>query len=249
MTTQNPLTSGIDGLIEEGDAFKRLSTPRSVTPRRFHTGLALAFLLTAFGGFAPSYSAKLSHGDPSAILHVHALFFTGWLVLLVAQAALVRSRRVGLHKRLGIAGAVLAAAMLPTGVLVALEAAQLRGGTPSALKLLSVQFGALLLFAGFVAIAVWKRRRSEVHRRMIVLATVSIIPAAIVRLPLIGGNPLFALVLSTLFVVAGIVHDCFRGRPHPVYVWGGLVIVLSGPARVLFGQTSAWQAIAGYLLG
>ena len=250
MNSTHPFESGIEGLIEEGDAFKRLSAIPASRARRFHLCLALAFLFTALVGFGPSYSTKIAHGHPSLVLHVHAVLFTGWLVLLVVQSALVRSRRLGLHKRLGIAGAVLATTMLPMGVMTALESARLRGATPESLRLLMLQFGALFLFGTFVALAIGFRRRSQVHRRMIVLATVSIIPAAIVRLPLIGGSPVVALILSTLFVVAGAVHDRrTTGRAHPVYVWGGVAILVSAPLRVLLGQTGTWQSFARLLVG
>jgi hypothetical protein len=60
---------------------------------------------------------------------------------------------------------------------------------------------------------------------------------------------MIALVLSALFVVAGMIHDWkSRGRVHPIYVWGGLVILVSGPVRFALGQTSAWQSFARFLV-
>jgi hypothetical protein len=233
------------------------SLSTSVPVRRdriFHTGLAVAFLVTTIAGFGPTYFLKeIYHTPPlSPLLHVHGMVFTCWLLLLLAQSALVASRRVDVHRRLGIAGAVLAAAMIPLGVLVAIEAARRGAATPGLTPLSFMVFpiGAVVMFAGFIGAALWKRRKPEIHRRLIVLGTVSILTPAIARLPFTGHNPVLALVLSLLFVVAGMVHDWrTRRRVHPLYIWGGIIILLSGPGRSAIGQTAAWQAFAQMLVG
>ncbi len=239
------MAPGIDGLIEEGEAFKRLGVASRT--RRFHTGMAIAFLVTAVAGFGPSYYRKgvAAASTLTPLVHVHALLFTGWLLLLLTQSGLVAARRVDIHRRLGIAGALLAAAMVPIGLMTAIATARRMG-----IGLLVFQAGAIILFGAFVGAAIWKRRRPELHRRLILLATVSIMPPAIVRLPVVGGVPVLALLLSTVFVLAGIIHDYrSRARVHPVYVWGGLVLLLSAPLRLALGQTSAWQAFAHFLVG
>jgi hypothetical protein len=255
MKKANELSSAVGGLIEEGEAFNRLSSTRrdrASRDRRFYTGLAIAFLVTAVAGFAPSYHSKIvTQARPlGTLLHLHAFLFTAWLLLLLSQTALIARHRVDLHRRLGIGGAALATAMVPVGLMTALSAAQLRfasGHDPSGL--LAIQAGAIVMFAAFVGGALWMRRRPELHRRLMLLGTVSIMPPAIARLPVVGGVPILALLLSTLFVLAGVIYDLrSRGRVHPAYVWGGLLILLSGPLRVLWGQTSSWQSFARFLL-
>ncbi len=60
---------------------------------------------------------------------------------------------------------------------------------------------------------------------------------------------MIALLLSALFVVAGIVHDWrSRGRVHPIYIWGSLVILLSGPVRFALGQSGPWLSFARFLI-
>jgi hypothetical protein len=222
--------------------------------RAFHTVLAVAFLATTLAGFAPTYFLKQVYHTPalSPLLHVHGVVFTCWLLLLVIQSGLVASHRVDVHKRLGIAGALLAAAMIPLGVLVAIEAARRGAATPGLTPLTFMVFpiGAVVMFAGFIGAALWKRRKPEIHRRLMVLGTVSILTPAIARLPFAGHNPVFALLLSLLFVVAAMIHDWkTRRRVHPLYIWGGLIILLSGPGRSAIGQTAAWQAFAQMLVG
>jgi hypothetical protein len=117
------------------------------------------------------------------------------------------------------------------------------------MDLLVFQLGALLLFAGFVAAALVLRRRPDYHRRLMLLATVSIIPPAIARLPWVDFRAPLAVGLSLSFVVAGAIHDLrVRGRVHPAYVWGGLALVASAPLRFLLGQSNAWQSFARFLV-
>ncbi|MEO7597337.1 MAG: hypothetical protein ABIV50_00275, partial [Opitutus sp.] len=222
--------------------------------RLFHTGIALALLVTALAGFAPTYFLKAYYHAPllSPILHLHGVVFTAWLVLLLAQSALVASHRVDLHKRLGIAAAMLAVIMMPVGTMTAIDGARrgvaVAGMTPLAFMVFPI--GALMMFAGFVGAALWYRRRPEIHRRLVLLGTVSIITPAIARLPGIDHNPVKALLLSTVFVMAAMIHDWkVRGRVHPIYIFGVLFIPLSGPIRAAIGQTVAWQSFAQLLVG
>ena len=256
--------ASLPGLIEEGEAFKRLSrdfkpateSATAQNSRRFHGGLAVAFLVTAFIGFAPSYYLKaLTDAPPvSPLRHGHGIVFTAWLVLLFAQSALVAAHRVRVHMRLGIFGVLLAATMVPLGMLTAVASARdaLASSTPHGdpLFLLVFQLGSIVMFAAFVGTSLWNRRRNpEIHRRLMVLATVSILPAAISRWPIVDKNAVLALGLSLLFVVAGMINDWrSRGRVHPAYIWGALLIALSGPVRAAIGQSDAWHASARVLV-
>lgn len=221
--------------------------------RSFHVGMSIAFLATAFAGFAPTYYLKsLTHGPAaSLLLHVHALAFTSWLVLLFAQSTLVSARRVDLHKRLGIGASLLAAVMIPLGMVTAL--AGLRNGLSRAssdpLAFIIFPLGQMVLFGVFVGMALWTRKQPECHRRFILLGTTCLMTPAIVRLPFVGGQPIVALVLSGLFVVAGMIHDRRAiGRVHPIYIRGLVVILLSGPIRYALGHTDAWRSFARFLV-
>ena len=196
--------------------------------------------MAAFAGFAPSYFLRGLSGRPplSPLLHVHGLVFTSWLLLLLTQSALIARHRVNWHRRLGIGGAVLAAAMVPLGMMTGIVGARngFTEGKPEALVFLIFPVGQTLMFGALMGAAIWKRRQPEIHRRLILLSTAVVITPAISRLPFVP-NPMISLVLSALFVLAGMVHDWkMRGRVHPIYVWGGLAILLSGPVRFALGQ-------------
>src|SRR6186997_2400976 len=106
--------------------------------RAFYSGIAIALAVTAVGGFARTFYGPLVFGGPRATLSggpwspvvlTHALFFTAWVVLFVAQTSLIATRRVAVHRRLGIVGAILAAGMVVAGFRTAV-AATARGAAP-----------------------------------------------------------------------------------------------------------------------
>jgi hypothetical protein len=222
--------------------------------------MAVAMGLTVFAGFASTYylrflvggpSATLTRGPFTALVHAHGALFTAWVLLFIVQTALVASRRVVVHRRLGVAGAVLAAAMAGAGTLVAIATAA-RGSAPAGLDPLAflvIPIFDMVLFTTFVTAALARRTDKEAHKRLMLLAYVSIVVPAVARLPgvLALGAPA-AFGLSFLFVVvAGIYDFLSRRRVHKVYLWGGALIAASVPVRLAISGTSAWRALAELL--
>jgi len=214
--------------------------------------MAVAILLTAVVGFGPTYFFKPVHPSPplSPLLHAHGMVFTAWLVLLIVQSGLVREERTDLHKRLGMFGAALAAGVVFLGLAVARDAARrgasADGMTPLAFMIFPV--GQIVLFAGFVAAGLWNRRRPELHRRLILLGTICMLTPALSRM--VGKQPVLAMFLTVGFVVVAMIQDWVsRRRVHPVYIAGGLILLVSGPLRAVIGNTAAWQSFARMLVG
>jgi hypothetical protein len=235
--------------------------PAGANDRVFFGGVAVAMAITVFTGFAATYYLRLLGGGPTVTLsggpittlvHLHAALFTTWVVLFVVQTALISSRRVAVHRRLGVAGAVLAAAMIAAGASLALATAA-RGSAPpgmTPLSFLVIPLFDVILFGGFITTALVLRRNKEAHKRLMLLAYVSIITAAIARFPGVQalGPPVF-FGLSLLFVAAGMIYDfASRRRVHRVYLWGGALLVISVPLRLAIGSTSAWQGLAEVLV-
>jgi uncharacterized membrane protein YozB (DUF420 family) len=142
--------------------------------RRFFTGMALGSLLTVLVGFAPTYYLGPLFGarPVTPLVHLHGVVFTLWCLRFLTQTSLIAVRRTDLHRRLGVAGAALAGLMLVVGYFTAVEAARLgvapRGRPP--LEFLSVPIGTLLVFAILVGAGLGNRRRSEIHKRLMLLA-------------------------------------------------------------------------------
>ena len=99
---------------------------RRHTDDYFFAGMSLLILGSVFLGFARSYflAGTVRAHLPSAIIHVHAVVFSSWILLFVAQTTLVSIGRVGWHKKLGIFGAVLACLMVIFGVLAAIDSSR-----------------------------------------------------------------------------------------------------------------------------
>jgi hypothetical protein len=242
------------------------TTPHSpIGPRYdriFYSTMAIVMALTVFIGFAPTYYLKLFGGEPmvtisrgpfTPVVYLHGALFTSWVLLFVVQTALVANHKVAVHRRLGIAGGVLAIAMVAVGVTTAIMTAA-RGAAPPGvdpLAFLAIPLGDMILFPGFVIAALWMRRNKETHKRLMLLAYISILTAAVARLPhvLPLGPPVF-FGLTFIFLLAAVVYDVVtRRRIHPVYVWGGTMLVLSVPLRLMISGTAAWREIAGFLVG
>lgn len=229
--------------------------------RMFYSGMAVALALTVFVGFASTYYLRLFDGGPKATLsggpftslvHLHAVLFTAWVLLFIVQTALVASRRVAVHRRLGIAGALLAAGMVAVGTSTAIATAA-RGGAPpgvTPLAFLAIPLFDMVLFASFVITALAMRRNKEAHKRLMLLAYVSIVVAGVARLPgVLPLGPLGFFGLTFLFVVAAAIYDfASRRRVHQVYLWGGAAILVSIPLRLALSTTSAWRAFAEALI-
>lgn len=220
--------------------------------RIFHAGMAIAFLITAIVGFGPTYFFKPIHPSPplSPLLHAHGLVFTAWLVLLIVQSGLVRAERVAVHKRLGIFGAVLAAVVVALGLAVSVYGA--RHGTAadglSPLAFMIFPFGQTVLFGAFVGAGLWQRRQPEIHRRLILLGTICLMTPAISRI--VDKRSVLASFLTLAFVLVAMMHDWkSRRRVHPLYLWGGLLLLVAGPLRAAVANTAAWQAFARLLAG
>jgi len=233
---------------------------RFVYDRRFYSGMAIALAATVLIGFGPTYYLPLlGAGEPTTItgrpvrpiVHLHGVLFTGWVVLFIAQTALVATRRVRMHQRMGIAGAVLAAAMVVVGARTAITGAAAGSGPPGVepLVFMVVPLTDIVLFAGFVGAALWQRRNREAHKRLMLLAYLSIMAAAVARLPgMLPHGPLVFFGVTFLFLVAAIVYDVIsRRRVHAVYVWGGGLLVASVPLRLMLSGTAAWRSFAELL--
>ena len=223
--------------------------------RRFYVGVAIAVLITVFLGFSRSYFLKAYFGTPelSFYVHIHGLVFTSWVLLFLAQTSLVAAGRTDLHRKLGVGGAVLAALLLIVGTITAVLRVQ--GGRPSPipgvppLSFMAVPLFDMVVFAILIGVGLARRNQPDTHKRLMTLATIALMSAPIARIPgVLQAGPLGFFGLTDLFIVAMMVYDFATTRKvHPATIWGGLVIVVSQPLRLMISGTPAWLAFAGWL--
>ena len=219
--------------------------------RWFYVGMAIAILVAELAGFSRSYRERVAGGyvlSPVATMHV--VLFAGWIVIFCAQTGLIATRRVHVHRRLGVVAAVWATTMVLTGPPLAVDLA--RRGLPTGtdpLVFLLVILVDLLVFGVFVAAGVLARRQPETHKRFMLLAMMSLLPPGIGRWAIAERNPApVVMVALIVFLAAPLVADRLsRRRINRVSLWGGIVLLASIPVRFAVGQTAMWRDVARWL--
>ena len=194
----------------------------------FFVWMAFALVIIVAVGFAPSFylpsvirpeqSAAGKYSFPAYIV-LHGILLSLWFLLLLTQAVLVATKRVHIHRLMGIAGVAIAAALVPLSFFVVA-----RSVARSNLGGLAVigDYGVLLLFALLVTLAIRNRRKPDVHKRLMLIASISLAAPAIVRWPGAEAAVPFSVLVPQLTLFAAlIVHDIVtRRRVHPATGWG-----------------------------
>ncbi len=243
------------------------------SPRRtmgtFYVWMAALFVLIAFSGFAETYWLQLPAGTftGSPLLHLHGLVFSAWTLFFLSQTWLASSGRMQHHRAWGVAGVALATAMVFVGLATGIASMQkgvAEGYAQGARAFAIVPITAALVFAVLVAWAVVTVKKPETHKRLMMLATLSILQAPLGRFFFLtvggGGGPgsrpgsgppapvattAAPGVLVALLILGTALYDWRKnGRPHPVYLIGGAVVAIVEVGRTMVGDAPQWQAIA-----
>jgi uncharacterized membrane protein YozB (DUF420 family) len=236
-----------------------ITSNRILSERRFYSGMAIAILISVLVGFGRSFFLSPlfpNHPAPTELVfYLHGALFTLWIIIFFAQVSLISRGRTKLHKKIGFASAFLVVAMVILGVIGALTAASRSTGFVGIpvppLQFLAVPLFDMIVFPAFVAMAYIRRNNSQSHKRWMVLATLNLITAAIARWPVVSSlGPLAYFGITDLFIVALALWD-FRsqGKIHQVTLWGGLLMIISQPLRLIVSGTSAWMAFATWATG
>ncbi len=236
------------------------------SPARFYFHMALACMAVAFLGFAPTYWLPLASGSFSStsVVHFHGMLFFAWTLYFAFQTWLAASGRIARHRTMGMIGVSLATAMTIFGFLVAvnvMKRSAALGLTDAGIAFAIVPLSGILFFAVVFTLAVAATRQPETHKRLMLLAGISLLDAAVARWFLtflappgpLGPPPVEvtivpALVAYLLLVVAIIFDWRTRGRPHPVYIYGGAALVAVKLLNWPISVTPAWHSFAGGIL-
>jgi hypothetical protein len=219
----------------------------------FFSAMALLILGTVILGFARTYYfAGAFHARlPSLLVHVHAAVFSGWILLLIAQTSLVSAGRLDLHRRVGVLGAALAGSMVVLGFLVATDSLA-RGFAPPGSGLDSKTFYSIPVVetAVFCVLIVWAlRARADgaTHKRLILIATISLMGPAINRwsfLPNANKGPLTSVIVDCFILLIAGFDLWSRRRIHRATVQGGLFMIITHQLMFPIGLTPVWHRFA-----
>jgi hypothetical protein len=207
-------------------------------------------------GFARTFYLRFLFDLPpmTLLVHLHGAIFTAWFVLVIAQVRFVAKHRVDLHRVLGVVGIALAVLVIASTLATLFASTTVDRVRPDGLSPAQATisgFTSTLLFSVLFALGIAYRRRPSVHRRFMLLSLVPILTPGMNRLLTLVGlddvRPILTPLIAATFVVWCLIHDWRKYRVvHPVYAVGGLLVVLSWPAKTLAGRSEWYQPIANW---
>ena len=226
--------------------------------RKFYLFMAIFVAVVVFAGFARTFflNSFFARLNLPRLFIFHGIIFSSWIALLIAQAALISSRKVRVHRLLGYAAIALVLLMIVVGLTMAVRSAQ-RGfsppGAPPPLSFMVIPFGDIVVFAVLIGCAFWYRNRTETHKRLMLFGTLAILPPATARILLLftGRAVLPAAYGSAFAVMLGcMLYDYrYHRRVHPAFIWSALFFAVSVPLRMYIGGTAAWLSFAHWITG
>jgi hypothetical protein len=222
--------------------------------------LCMSFLFAAIViiGFSQTANANLFHANPPRpfLLWIHGAAFSAWVIFFMAQSALVRVRKVTVHRFLGWFGAGLAATMVVLGVTIAIimghfDTLVLKQKQTDVFPFLSVPLIDMFLFGACVALAIYLRKKPEFHRRLLFIATCQLLDAPFGRFDFIFNHNLFFPCLDAL-ILLGLFRDWIvDNRIHKAYLYAlpALIAFQSFAMYAYKFNPTWWQGITQAILG
>lgn len=239
-----------------GKEVSRTKQLKTFLSRYFYLCMALLMAGLAVWAFSHTVDAGLLHAKPPRplLLWFHGAVFSAWIVLFIAQSALVRVRKVSMHRTLGWVGAALAATMVVSGLMVSVVMLRFEITVlhrKNVAPFLSVLWCDMIIFGACMALAIYFRRRPEYHRRLVFLATCQLMQAIFVRFHYVGYHDLFFPALDVL-ILAGMLRDVVvdhRINRVYLYVFPAMVVLQVLATYLKRVNPSWWQAATLAILG
>lgn len=232
---------------------------RSFRPS-FFTWMALATAFFIFAGFSMTYfQPLLTHTGLSypPVVHLHGVIFFCWILLLVIQPVLVNMGNIKLHRSVGTFGIVIASMLILMGTLITImfAGASANSGIPDYNDLMYLSVNAVIGFAALFCLAVRNVRRVESHKRLMLFATIFLLPPGINRLYMViwelAEAPVFWTYLTMDLLVAAILVYDWRslGKFSPISILGTAVLVIPHLLHPLMASSGIYTGFYEFLEG
>ena len=226
-----------------------LTRSKSRYVRYFFVGMACIFPVLVVLGFTPSYQA-LSDGSykPHWFAHVHGAVMAGWLLVFLTQTILAARGNLKFHRQLGLFfaayGAMVWLCMLATSTRVRIVyAPPLEDGT---WDILLIELYGMMIFGLFFTWGILVRKNTAAHKRLVLLATLVLLQAAIDRiqwLPRGSNGVLSNFMYLDMLLIPLFLYDFFAvGRIHKITLWGSACLVAVQLTAVALWGSPAWHA-------
>jgi hypothetical protein len=224
----------------------------------FFSGMAVVSLIAVLVGFARTYFlAGVSRAPlPNLLIHVHGVVFTLWIILFASQTGLVATRRLALHRRIGLLGFGFAVLMVVLGVLAASDrlarhVGESANATPEDVRAFyAVAMGDMLMFATFISLGYRHRSNPAVHKRLMLFATFALLDAAFDRWSVFDPYPLplVNLICFGPLVLLTMAYDWWSsGKVQRVTIWSTVFLLTVQEGRHLIGYSADWQRVAAWV--
>lgn len=217
----------------------------------FWIAAVMAFFI--FSGFTLTYWRPMATGGLAPVppvVHIHGAVFSSWMILLLIQSLLINVRHVPLHRALGTFGIVIATALLITGTIITLLFGDFNStDSPSYYDLMYLSVVAMLGFGTLFTLAIRNTRRPEFHRRLILFATIPLLPPGINRLYQVALSlpdlPVMATYLTMDAIVAALLIYDWRtlNRISGASMIGVAIVLVP---QVLHVPLAGSEAFAGF---
>ena len=224
----------------------------------FYIGMSVAVIAITFAGFAKTWFLRPYFDNPQALpltTRVHGVAFTAWVLLLLTQTTLVAAHKTDVHRKLGWIGAALAVFMCGIAVKTAItvvHAAVVCCNADAARGFFIVPIADVIVFAILVGAAVVYRRDPATHKRLMLLATLSILDAATGRWPLriIQAWPYAYMAILDVIILAIVAYDTVvRKHLARAYAWSVPFVIGAHVVRELIRATATWKSFASIFVG
>jgi len=212
--------------------------------QNFYFGMALLLAAIVIYGFSHTIGDSLIHPaePPPIIFYIHASVFGSWILWFILQTGLIRTKNLLLHRRLGWVGLVVGGVVPLLGVATAITSQR---SSPTHL-FFAISLNDMLLFATSFWLAVYWRRKPEYHKRLVLIASCSLMGAAIARFPIVPGIP-WAYGGIDLLILLGILRDLVVDRRVHVVFRYALPCVIAAQMFAIHLASSAPPAYVALL--
>jgi hypothetical protein len=240
------------------DALRQQAAPHPrvtrTADRVFFSTMVILLWATVLFGFAKTYflAGMVEAPLPNKLIHIHGAIMTLWMTLLFVQTALISAHKVKWHMSLGLFGFGLACAMVLIGPIAATDSLR-RGIAPLGLDPLTfyiIPLSAIFLFGVLAFFAYRYRRQSAIHKRLILIATIALIDAAVGRWPVafFQNNPKAQDLIPFGFLLAIMLFDLATQRKIlKVTLYASLFLIVVHLTRVPIGFSHPWHAFATFM--
>lgn len=226
-----------------------LNSINRTVDRKLFLAAAIAFPFLVFVGYFRTYYLSVFFDVPAIanlLVHLHGIVMTIWVVYFAAQVFLIRSRNIKLHKRMGIAGIILAVIVVVVGMATAYDALLVRAAAPpdtNPHSFFLYPVSDMVLFVVFFAGAIYYRKRPAEHKSLMLLTAVNFLPAAFFRIPPVPDHLviIWAFGIPNLLALFCLVWHTMKHRKlNKIFAAGVLLLFAALPLRIIIADSEIW---------